>query len=66
MAEIKFPALRGKMAERGLKQSDLSKVLNIHETSFYKKINGVTEWKFYEIVSLMDYFNSDFNELFRK
>ncbi|NCC19161.1 MAG: XRE family transcriptional regulator [Bacteroidia bacterium] len=57
--EYKFNSnkLKGLIAEKGINQSDVAKLLELSENQTSKKINGKVDFKVTEISKLSTYFN---------
>lgn len=56
--------LRGLMATKGIRQSELAKELDLSYNSFNMKLNGKNLFTEVEIKKIADYFNVDINFLF--
>lgn len=66
MRAYKYSNLVKEMKVNKVSQRKLSKILEIHENSVRKKLDGKTEWTIGEIEALCDYFKKDYYELFGK
>ena len=62
--KVKFPSLKGEMAKRGISVSDLAEVLDSSEDSVRRRLRGDVEFDLTEIIKILDYFQSTFEELF--
>ncbi len=56
--------LKGLRVEYNLKQTDLAKLLQIGETTYNRKENGITEFTETEIEIICDAFKKDPTEIF--
>lgn len=66
MRAYKYSNLVEEMKTNKVSQRKLSKILEIHENSVRKKLDGKNEWTISEIETLCDYFKKDYYELFGK
>lgn len=51
---IKANILKAKMIEKGIKADDLAKKLGIKKTSFYRRLNGHTQFGLDEVQKVCD------------
>jgi predicted transcriptional regulator len=65
MKSPKYPNLVAEMARRGETQRTISKLLNLTNNSVHRKMTGKSEWTISEIEILCEYFNKDYDELFK-
>ena len=65
MKSPKYPNLVAEMARRGETQRTISKLLNLTNNSVHRKMTGKSEWTISEIEKLCEYFNKDYDELFK-
>lgn len=56
---IKYPALEGKIAERGIKKTAIAGRLDITDRSFYNKMTGVSAFTWEEVVAIQSTFFPD-------
>ena len=63
--KTKYPVLLYEMSKEGLSQNDIGKLLGIHQTTVGTKMCGNRSWTIDEINKLCEYFNKNFNELFK-
>lgn len=54
MEEIKFPKLKGRMAELGVTKQSLAKSLGLSRVSMYKKLSGKVLFKFPEVYKIAE------------
>ncbi len=65
MKSPKYPNLVAEMARRGETQRTISKLLNLTNNSVHRKMTGKSDWTISEIEKLCEYFNKDYDELFK-
>ena len=58
-----YSKIRGLMAERGINQEQIAKVLDISIVTFNQKINKKREFKVGELIALSSYFNISIDEV---
>lgn len=56
---ITYPALEGKIAERGILKKDIAAALNITQRALGDKLNGRTEFTWSEVVRMQGAFFAD-------
>ena len=56
--------LKGKLAEKGLKQKDLAILLGLSPVTINQKINGYLEFTYTEVEQISDYLKSNIADLF--
>ena len=66
MEKAKYPNIRKEMADRGETLKDLESILNLDKSNIGLRIRGKKEWTITEIEKLCNYFNKNYNELFKK
>ena len=60
-----YPNLTRELKNRKITVKDLAVILGISKSSAYRRLNGETEWRLTEIVSICQYLeNFDANTLF--
>ncbi len=65
MKNPKYPNLVAEMARRGDTQITLGKLLGLTNNSVHRKMTGKSQWTINEIEILCEYFNKDYDELFK-
>lgn len=61
LRNLKLKALR---VEHGLKQTDVAKLIGMHENTYVRKENGITEFTESEIIAICKLFNKRPDEIF--
>lgn len=64
--KIVYPNLKAEIARNGDTIEQLSKLLNISEISFWRRLSGIIEWKISEANILSEHYNMNIEELFKK
>jgi len=59
-----YRKLKAAMAERGYTQEFMSKLINVNESTFNMKINGVRPWKYDECRIIAIHFEMSTDDLF--
>ncbi len=55
---VKFPNLRALMAKQGMNISKMSEVIGNNYATFSRKLNGVSEFTFSDMLAIKDFFAS--------
>lgn len=63
---ILYPGITGEMAKRGETQTDIGKLLGLHQTQICKRLQGKKEWTIGEIEILCEHYNKNYYELFKE
>lgn len=66
MKEVKYPNLVGEMARHGDTQRTIADLLNTSYNSIWRRLTGRTEWTISEIDKLCEYYQKNYDELFKK
>lgn len=66
MEKAMYPNIRKELAERKMTLKNLENILNLDRSNIGLRIRGKKEWKITEIEALCNYFDKDYNELFKK
>lgn len=61
---MKNKNLRALRVERGLKQKEIAKLLDLSRTTYVNKENGVSDFKLCEARVLAEYFSVSMDDLF--
>lgn len=59
-----YPKLKGLMAEKGITQSELAKIINVDPSTMSYKMNNKSEFTISEIKKIISYFKKTFEEIF--
>jgi predicted transcriptional regulator len=56
---IRYPALEGKIAERGIRKKDIAEALTISPRALSNKLTGKTDFTWNEVVTIRDRYFQD-------
>lgn len=55
--------LRGELKEQRKTQNELADYLNIEQSTLSKRMNGLIEWPFRDVLEVLEFFNASFEEV---
>lgn len=64
MGKVPYPELRAELARNGDMQKDIAALLSIGESTFCRKLRGLSDWKLSEIQILCNHYGKPFTTLF--
>lgn len=66
--KVKFPTLKAEMARKHVTSMDLAKLLHRTNGSISSRMNGRTEWLYWEVVKVWEYLDTGLSltELFKE
>lgn len=65
MRKVKYPNLVAEMAKSGEKQLELANLLNTTRASISRKLAGLTDWSFKDVLKICEHYDKDFRYLFK-
>lgn len=55
--------LRGRMRREKVSQVRLAEYLGVNQQTLSKRLDGQIEWSFRDVLEVLEYFNTDFEEI---
>lgn len=56
--------LRGELKEQHKTQKELADYLNIEQSTLSKRMNGLIEWPFMDVLEVLEFLNASFDVVF--